>query len=198
MKYDKFIRILHFGLAFTVLLQLVLSLGMDHPKPGEIYDKTEVLLFTLHELNGLTLAMLVIFGHWMLILSGDSTVTFSHLFPCFTAKGRKGMLSDMCNIPHWLTKGLPTPSEHDYLAAAVHGLGLLVATAMVISGTLIFALMDDDGGIRGLAHDFKEIHEVFAIAMWAYVAGHLLMTVWHQLQGHDMRERMFSLKKDEE
>jgi cytochrome b561 len=82
---------------------------------------------------------------------------------------------------------LRAPSDEDgALASAIHGLGLLVLTAMAVTGAVYFAA---DGTPVGRA--CLTLHKMAANLMWAYLIGHAGLAALHRLLGSDIFSRMF-------
>ena len=80
------------------------------------------------------------------------------------------------------------PSLHlDALAGAVHGLGLLAATGMALSGATYF-FTERSSPVHRLA---LASHHLIANLMWAYVIGHVSLALIHRLRGDDIFARMF-------
>lgn len=97
--------------------------------------------FELHESVGLaSVGILVIFWLWPLVRNREHGI--SALIPWFSAARRKAVAADLAGHLTALRKGdLPSPAEEAPLASAVHGLGLLVATAMAATGAVVYATM---------------------------------------------------------
>ena len=193
MRYDRPTRWLHVGIALGVTAQLGLSLVMNAPD-----DKDEILasgltlqLFHAHEVIGFILLALLLL-HWLWSLSGHVQGGFGHLLP-WCSKDR------IVNIRNELTEALklrlPNPEENNALAGAVHGLGLLAATAMAATGAVIFFNLSDSGHMTRLGETFHNIHGVIAPLMWAYFIGHFAISVIHKRLGHSNVKDMFSLLK---
>jgi len=107
----------------------------------------------------------------------------------------KGLKEEICTeIPSWFKAGLPAPGKEDYLAGTVHGLGLLLVLALGISGAIMLYGMEESGKMLGFVHDMKELHEILGTILWVYIVGHVGMVIIHQLFGHPMFQRIFSLK----
>lgn len=185
-------RLLHLLLAAAIVHQLVVSLFMQKPEPP---GRPGNLGFELHESVGLaSVGILVIFWLWTLLRRRQHGVPA--LVPWFSATRRRAVAADLAW--HWaaLKKGaLPPPPEETPLASAVHGLGLLVATAMAASGAIVYATMGPDGALSGFGSGALSAHSLLANLTWAYLVGHASLAVLHQMKGHDTLKRMFSLRK---
>lgn len=193
MRYDRVTRWLHAGIALGVTAQLGLSLLMQAPD-----EKDEVMatglpleLFEAHENIGMALLALIIL-HWLWSLSGHVQGGFGHLFPWLS---KERMSKVIAEAKEALKLNVSDPEVNNSLAGAVHGLGLLAATAMAASGAVIFFNLSDSGHMTELGKDFHEIHEMISPLMWAYLIGHVAVAVIHKRMGHTNVKEMFSLFK---
>lgn len=193
MRYDRTTRWLHAGIALGITAQLGLSLVMEAPD-----DKDEVLasglplqLFEAHEFIGMALLALLLL-HWLWSLSGHVHGGVGHLFPWFSKQRMdlvKGEIRDVSKFK------VPDPEISNELAGAVHGLGLLAATAMAATGAVIFFNLSATGHMTDLGEAFHNIHGFVAPLMWAYLIGHFAVAVIHKRMGHTNVKEMFSLFK---
>lgn len=191
MKYDKTTRSLHAGLALGISLQLVLSLVMEHaepdkPAPGAL----AAAAFEAHENAGMAvLAILVL--HWLWQLSGHTLHGLSHLFPWFSAEARAAVAADAKRL---IASRLRDAAEVSPLAGAVHGLGILAATAMAATGAVLYFGMAENGSMSDPVHSVEEFHGFLANFMWAYLIGHVAMGAVHRKLGHAEVSEIFRLK----
>jgi len=181
-------RVLHAALAAAIVHQLVTSFFMEEPKPG---GQTGNLAFDFHETVGLvSLGLLALFWLWAMLRRREEGL--SALFPWFSAERRRRVLADIAAyFGSFVRLRLPPPTAETPLASAIHGLGLLVATAMAVTGAIVYALMGTDGSLAGAGHFVLELHEAFASLMWAYLIGHAGIAVVHDIVGHRVLGRMF-------
>lgn len=193
MIYDRFIRILHWGFALGVSLQLLLEEFMKRPKPGRVRDATEAFFFGVHEVIGLMLAVWVIVRAVAMV---DDRQSWHRLFPWLSADGRRMLGEEIREVPGWFFGRLKAPQEQDTLAGSVHGLGLLLIAAMAATGTVVFLGMSPDGSMPELVHDVMEVHEALGNLVWIYLVGHVGMALYHQLLGHRSLQRIFSLRDE--
>lgn len=191
MKYDKTTRWLHAGLALGITLQLALSLAMEPPEPDKPATAgIAAATFEVHENVGMAvLAILVL--HWLWQLTGHTLHGLGHLFPWFSASGRAAVMADAKRLAASRLRDVPEVSP---LAGAVHGLGILVATAMAISGAVLFFGMAENGSMPGPVHAVEEFHGFMATFMWAYLIGHVAMGALHRKLGHADVSEIFRLK----
>lgn len=179
---SKRTRWLHLLLAVAVVHQLFISLVMVAPeanRPGNSF-------FELHEWVGLfTLGLLVIFWIWTLVRRGETR--FGRLFPWLSGMRRAAVWADVkMHFASIRERRVPLMQE-SALASAVHGLGLLIATAMVSTGATGYFLPG--------AELLLNVHATIAPLMWAYLVGHVGLALLHQVAGHRMLQRMFSFGK---
>ena len=188
MKSSLTTRILHAALAIAIVHELVVSLFMERPKPG---GHPENLAFELHETVGLiSLGLLGAFWLWAMLRRREEGL--GALFPWFSTERRDRVLADIRNHGHSLVRlRLPSPEARTPLASAVHGLGLLVATAMAATGAIVYAVMGADGSLSGGGRLVLEFHEVLSNLMWAYLIGHAGIAIIHDIAGHRVLGRMF-------
>jgi len=186
-------RWLHAGIALGVTAQLGLSLFMEAPddKDEELVTGLPLELFEAHENIGMALLALIIV-HWLWSLSGHVEGGFAHLFPWFS-KERMGKV--ITEAKEALQLKVSDPEVSNALAGAVHGLGLLAATALAASGAVIYFNLSETGHMTELGETFHEIHETLGPLMWAYLIGHVAVAVIHKRMGHTNVKEMFSLFK---
>ena len=171
-------KLLHLLIAAALVHQLLISLIMVVParnRPGNSY-------FELHEWVGVvSLGLLVTFWTWTLVRRGETR--FGMLFPWFSGARRSAFWADLKAHLASLRRGQVPLTEESPLASAVHGLGLLIATAMASTGAFGYFFP----AIRFLLG----VHETVAPIMWAYLVGHVGLALLHQLAGHRILQRMF-------
>lgn len=188
-NWSRTTQFLHLGLAVTVTLQLLLSLIMEVPKPGEPANSLPFEFFEAHEIVGLT-ALAFVLMHWIWLFFAHD-ISFSKLFP-YNGKGVGQVFSDVKSIMH---KQFPAGGPHSGgLVGLVHGLGFLAVSGMVITGGTIFYLISTDQINTNMAHAVVEAHEFIAGFVWIYWIGHVLMAVAHHLAGENTLRAMFNFK----
>jgi len=192
--YDKITRLMHWAFALLIPLQLLSEEMMKRPKPGRIRDESQIFFFEMHEWVGMLLLVFIVARcAWVFM---GATGGWSRLFPYMTTQGRQGLADEvMYEIPGWFKGKMPAPGQEDYIAGAVHGLGLLLVLAMGITGCVMLYGMEESGQMLGLIHNAKEIHELLGTLLWIYIFAHVAVTLLHVLLGHPMFSRIFSFKK---
>ena len=191
MRYDRLTRWLHAAIALGVTTQLGLSLFMEAPD-----DKDKVMatglpleLFEVHEKVGMTL-LVILALHWLWSLSGHVRGGIGHLFPWFSKERMANVISEAKDA---LELKITDPAVSTALAGAVHGLGLLVATGMAVSGAVVFFNLSKTGHITELGDAFKELHVIAASLVWLYLISHVAMAAIHVRKGHTSIKEIFSL-----
>lgn len=191
-SYSRPTRFLHLGLAFTVTLQLAISLVMQaRVHSGVPADGFGHVAFEAHRFVGLA-ALAVVLLHWSWSLRPHIDGGIGHLFPWFGGE-RARLITDLRAL---LRGRMPTSGPRGGLAGAIHGLGLLAATGMAISGIVLFVTFRASGPIPPLGHAAAEFHGALANLVWVYWFGHVGMAVLHHLGGHDTLRRMFGFGRD--
>jgi cytochrome b561 len=179
-------RLLHALLAVAIIHQLAVSQFMTHPRPGRPGD----FGVELHTWVGLA-SFAIVLAFWLWTLLRRREHGFVDLVPWFSAARRGAVLADLRHHLDSLKRlSLPDPGTETPLASAVHGLGLLTATAMAATGTLAWFLSAPDGRIAAPGRLALEVHEVFANRMWAYLVAHAALAVLHEALGHGTLRRM--------
>ena len=179
-RHNRATRLLHAGLALAIVTQLLTSLQMHGPddvQPGDI-------LFQVHRYAGISATVLA-FGLWMTILLRSRGTDLGALLPWFSAR-RLGALGRDIKVHAGAASKLRLP-QHDPEAAlpsAIHGLGLLLISAMAASGAVYFVQValglhsaEPDGMIA------MTVHLALANLVWAYLIAHAgLALLQHLLQ----------------
>ena len=188
-------RLLHLGVAVGVILQLLLSTGMERPKPDAVRSTLESLSFEMHEFLGLSmLALILIWLVWLLRRRGEPVL--SELFPWTGHAGRNALMLSVRLTLHQARRGmLAGETEIQPLVKTVHGLGFACIALMAFSGTFVWLGMDDSGQMPQWTHLVLEFHQFMATFAWIYLGGHAGMALLHQFSGDNTLARMFSLRR---
>jgi len=193
MHYDKITRLLHWGFATLIPLQLLSEEFMKRPKPGRIRDDMQMFFFEMHEWIGMIALVLIIARIAWGFVGAEGG--WARLFPYVTCKGRQGLKEEICtDIPDWFKGKIAAPEKESFVAGMVHGFGLLLVLGFGVTGAIMLYGMEESGKMTGFVHDAKELHEMMGGLLWIYIFGHVGMVVVHQLLGHAMFKRIFSLK----
>lgn len=190
-RYNRAIRIVHAVTAAAITFQLLVSLVMDHPHATRPMSAVGKTYFHYHEWAGLLTAGVLLCG-WIYRLLNWQRESQSSLYPWISANGCRAVASDLKAFFLFRWTQVPPGSA---LAGTVHGLGLLVASAMAVSGVAIFIGLWPADRVTPGVHNLMEVHSTLATSMWIYLYGHSLMALWHQLIGHATLTAMFSFKQ---
>lgn len=169
-------RLVHAGLALSICTQLATSLVMQGPTDAAAGDA----IFQLHRYSGFAaLAFALLF--WMTLTFRRRGTAPSALFPWISSERRRAFATDLLNHLRTVVRGrLPAFEETGPLASAVHGLGLLLMTAMAVSGGIYAAQVwaglqppEPDGSLA------MTVHFALANLVWAYLIAHAGMATIH-------------------
>jgi cytochrome b561 len=183
--------LVHVGLALAIIIQLSSSLVMEPVEPGRAGN----VFFTVHGYGGLV-AFAFVLGFWLVVSFRRRGTELGLLLPWLSAVRRTALWSDLRKqLSSVAALKMPPHDPTSPLASAIHGLGLLLMTAMAASGTLYYFVNTGDpdaGGLVGLA---MVVHQTLANLAWAYLIGHGAMALLHHMtQQADMSE-MWSLRR---
>lgn len=174
-------RLIHLTLALLIVIQLTLSLVMTAPSGSKAGDQW----FELHEKFGLAaLAALLVFWVWSLLRKKE--VKAAELFPYFSAARMSALYSDFRDVARHAIRLTIADKNDQPFANAMHGLGIIIASVMAVSGASGYFLKI--GFMLG-------VHEIVSKLMWAYLIGHVLAAILHQVRGDAVLSRMFFIKK---
>jgi len=189
MRYSAEEKVLHILIATGMVFQLAIENWMQRPEPGEAVTASQVMLFGAHEFVGICLLIIVVTRFMLMI---GKWAEFLRLFPWLSAEGRQGFASELKNaLPGWFSGKLKDAGEQDYLAKTVHGLGLLLALGLGLTGLVLFVEISPEGTMSALGKEIMEVHELLGTLLWIFIIGHVAMTVYHQLLGHRVLQYIF-------
>jgi cytochrome b561 len=191
MKYDRVIRWLHASLALSIVTQLLSSLVMQIPRPGKVMVITALgsETFQVHRLMGI-IVLIILFIHWGWTLGGHLPDGLAHLFPWNSKERLKKVMEDLHLMIRLQIRKFPKNSS---FAGAVHGLGLIVAGLMALTGALLYFGISPTGAMSSSVRIIKKVHQFTANLMWVYIIGHVSMGILHQWIGHRALSEMFNL-----
>ncbi|THD42409.1 MAG: cytochrome b/b6 domain-containing protein [Bradyrhizobium sp.] len=180
-------RALHLSLLLVIISQLLSSQVMERPFPGDEPGWP----FFLHEWIGLAgVGVITLFWLWSLVRNSAET-PLSRLFPRFSPKGLSDVAYEMVGFLRDVF-ALRMPSfELDAIASAVHGLGLMLASFLALSGAawyFVFSGAPFGKTVTGL-------HSLAGSLMWVYLIGHASTAILHQLAGDDVLSGMFWFRR---
>ncbi len=190
MKHALPTRLLHFLMLATIIFQLVGSLFMLIPEP---YGATGDLGYKLHQSVGLAgLAIIGAFWLWMLMRRAHGTAVGA-LIPWFSRARIKAVFGDLSVYFKAVKAGkLPAADKESPVASAVHGLGLLTATVLGLTGGVLYVMMGADGSLSPAGGLILSLHSGFGNLMWTYLLAHAGLALLHQVKGHGTLQKIFS------
>jgi len=192
LGYGKTTKILHLSLVLGVIVQLALTMTMEHPKVGIARNALEKLSFESHEFVGLALLALVLVHLVHTLRDAGDESAWHVLFPWLKSVGRTQLFKELKMVPEWLKHGPPTQEVGIALPGAVHGAGLLLILLMGLTGACIFIGLGEDGSRTDGIHDVMEFHaDMLGTLVWVFVIGHAGMGFWHEKLGHKSKSRIF-------
>jgi cytochrome b561 len=145
-------------------------------------------LYMLHEYVGMaSLAVVCTFWLWTLVRHGETSL--ANLVPWLSPRRIAAIFDDVIDLINAIRRRDFSGESSGALASAVHGLGLLIVTAMAATGIVLFF----SGG--SVAHDAMALHRLIANLMWAYLIGHAGLATLHHLLGSDILRRMFWIRR---
>ena len=184
-------RLVHAGLALSICSQLATSLIMQGPTDTTVGDA----MFQLHRYSGFAaLAFAMLF--WMTLTFRRRGTASLALFPWFSRERRRAFATDLLNHLRTAVRGrLPAYEETGPLASAIHGLGLLLMTAMAVSGGVYAAQVwaglqspEPDGSLA------MTVHLALANLVWVYLIAHAGMATIHHFARSASLARMWRLR----
>lgn len=189
-RHSRAIRILHAATAAAIIFQLLISLVMDHPRATRPMSAIGHFYFQCHEWGGLLTAGVLLLG-WIYRLWNWRRESQGSLYPWTSADGCRAVALELKTLLLLRWTRIP---QSGALAGAAHGLGLLVASAMAVTGVAIFIGLGSADQVTPGVHNLMDVHSTLATFMWIYLYGHALMALWHQFLGHRVFGEMFSFR----
>ena len=177
-RHNRATRILHGGLALAIGIQLLTSLAMHGPDDVQAGD----ILFQVHRYSGVAATVLA-FGLWLTILLRSRGTDFGALLPWFSGWRLAALGRDIkAHAAAALKLRLPTHDPQAALPSAIHGLGLVLISAMAASGAVYFGQVafglhsaEPEGMVA------MTVHLALANLVWAYLIAHAGLALLHHL-----------------
>ncbi len=174
-NYNRFTRLMHMGLAIAVVLQLFSSQFMRPAEDGHPGNG----FFELHEFSGLA-AFAFVMGFWLVKLFEKRGTPLGALFPWFSLDRLKALWADIkTHLAAFIKLRLPDYNPESPLASAIHGLGILLMSAMALSGTIYYFINQGNPDAGGMVGVVMTIHKGLAGLVWAYLIGHAGLAILH-------------------
>jgi len=211
--YAKPIRIFHSIFALCMITQLAVGELMDVPEVDDDHDESSIswvtpavaheshgmaqtgpveesLGFEVHEYLGLTIAGLLII-RILLAMTSLPGANWRHLFPWLFASGRKQLGDEIkLQMAGWKSMKLAPPEDGEAVARSVHGLIILSAIVMGITGTLLYFGWSITAPQTAMVEFVAEVHETVVGGLEALLGAHILAVILHQRQGHNIIARI--------
>jgi cytochrome b561 len=191
MAYSRYTRITHAVIAISITFQMFISLVMDHPRTSRAMSWPGSLFFRWHEWIVLA-ALIVLVLSWVYRTTPVGRSAGARLFPWASAAGLRQIAADLRNFAclRWAVL-----SEDSALSGTIHGLGLLLATALAVTGGALYVTLWPADVLSPTGRSIMRVHSFLSTFMWIYLGGHVAMALWHQYVGHGTLQRMFSLRR---
>jgi cytochrome b561 len=190
-RHNRATRILHAGLALAIVTQILTSLQMHGPDDVQAGD----ILFQVHRYSGLAATVLA-FGLWMTILMRSRGTDLGALMPWLSGRRLAALGRDIkVHAGAALKLRLPKYDPEAALPSAIHGLGLVLISAMAVSGAVYFTEValglhsaEPDGMIA------MTVHLALANLVWAYLIAHAGLAIPHHLLRSIRLSTMWSIR----
>jgi len=210
--YAKPIRIFHTIFALCMMTQLAVGELMDVPEVDDDHDEAsiswvmtavaheghhqgagpvvETLGFEVHEYLGLTIAGLLII-RILLAMTNLPGANWRHLFPWLFAAGRKQLGDEIkLQMAGWKSMKLAPPEDGEAVARSVHGLIILSAIVMAVTGTFLYFGWSQVAEQTAWIESIAWVHETVVNGLLALLGAHILAVILHQRQGHNIIARI--------
>jgi len=215
--YAKPIRIFHSVFALCMMTQLAVGELMDVPELEHVQQTAsiewitpamaheghhsvvgtpavgpveETLGFEVHEWLGLIIAGLLVI-RILLAMTSLPGANWRHLFPWLFASGRKQLAVEIkLQMAGWKSMKLAAPEDGEAVARSTHGLIILSAIIMGITGTILFFGWSITAPQTELIELVASVHEAVVGGLEALLGVHILAVILHQRQGHDIISRI--------
>jgi cytochrome b561 len=189
-RYNRTLRAMHALIAAALVAQMVLTLVMDHPSAKRPMSAAGAGYFQWHEWVGLA-AFAILAVNWLYRVAKWNREGQGRLFPWIARNGRAKLGGELFDFLRLKWKAIPMDGA---LAGTIHGLGLLLATALAITGATLYIVLWPANVVTPLADKLMYVHQLMGPAMWTFLVGHGAMALWHQFSGDRSLVRMFSLR----
>jgi cytochrome b561 len=184
-RHTALTRLIHGALAILVIVQLTSSQFMVVEEPGKAANGG----FVVHQYAGLA-AFLLVLGFWAAASLRRRGTELGRLFPWFSRARIAAVTKDTWDhLASILKLRVPPYAPEAPLAAAIHGLGLIIITLMAASGGLYYFVNagDPDGG--GLVALAMTVHCTAANLAWAYLIAHAsIAVIYHFASDMSLRD----------
>lgn len=163
----------------AVGVQLIAGLVMQAPSARHAGNG----FFTLHKDSDLLIGALALI-FWVVIATRHSGTEPGLLFPWLKADRRSALFADARR--HWaaLRRGhLAEFQAAAPMAAAIHGLGLVLVTVLAATGVGHLLATIDGGSATSTGEWLRWLHGLTGVLVWLFLIGHGLMALLHHYAG---------------
>ena len=189
-RYSRPLRLMHALFSLAIVVQMVLTLLMEHPSTRSPMSAQGAMYFQWHGWVGLALVA-ILAANWFYRVAQWKREGQRRLFPWVTRGGLAGLGRELRDFAGLRWKAIPADGA---LAGTIHGLGLLLAAQFAATGALLYFLLWPANVVAPFAKQLMEVHQFLGAAMWTFLAGHGAMALWHQFSDDRSLARMFSVK----
>lgn len=189
--HSRATRLAHAGLALAVGVDLLTSIILQAPGqklPANVY-------FKIHQDAGLLAGALAL-ALWAIILVRQVGTPVGLLLPWFSRRRPDAFWGDLtAHLADLRTHRLPPYQEAAPFATAIHGLGLLLITAMAVTGTIYALALRAALPISQAAILSMGLHRILGDLTWVFLAGHGLLSLVHHYGLDKSLAEMWSLER---
>ncbi len=192
MKFSRGTKIIHLIIVITVTLQILSQYWMFVPTPDKQPPvQWAAWLYVIHLCIGMVVLCFVAVRLMMIMEEEEYS---KRLYPWFDKASFIKLWSQLRAVS--VTAGKESQVEEDNrIAAVVHGLGLLVLLALGVTGVLFFLGLAPNGYMDAMTAFLRSTHEVLAILLFLFLAGHIGMTIRHRINGNQAAQDMFTIEE---
>lgn len=181
-------RFLHGALTIAVGVQLVAGLIMQAPSARHAGNG----FFTLHKESDLLIGALAL-TFWVVVATRRSGTEAGLMFPWFNARRRAPLAADLrrhcAALRHGHLAGFQPAAP---LAAASHGLGLVLITIMAATGIGHLIAATDGAPPTSFGEWLRWLHGLTSILAWLFLIGHGLVALLHHYAGEQDLQGIWS------
>ncbi len=206
--YHPITRWLHAMLVLGVIFQLACAALMAHPDhvdqkamavktqpPVHKNDKLGDVFMGAHRTGGILVAFVALANLlWAVVARGHPRKR--QIAVLFAAQHWKKAVSIAKSLPLIISDKKNLPEPGNALSRVFEMLGILVMSAMAMTGTVIWNLWAGLGyNVSPQAEWVMEIHASVAVFLLLYLAGHISMALIHARAGDPVFARILPLEK---
>jgi len=182
MRISRLTRVIHYGLIFSVLFQLISAEWMIIPEPGKVVGLGTRIFYIHIWFSGWVVFVLA--GVYAMLMTDDPD-GLGLLVPWFSTKRRAAFFRAVrTEIPDMFRGRLAPLERKSPLAGAIHGLSIMALLGLGLTGSYVQLGVRSDGTMAADMLLLLEIHQLFAVLVWIFLAGHISMALYHLAVGH--------------